>query len=83
MPAEVPFPDPLGVLEAEARAAGAPVVPADPLLLACRRWLGRFVEQRERAIQNYAAALQAQPLDPEARFRAIENYARSLMRFGR
>jgi hypothetical protein len=50
MPAEVPFPDPLGVLEAEVRAAGATEVPADPLLLACRRWLGHFVEQRERAI---------------------------------
>jgi len=82
MPVEVPFPDPLGVLEAEARAAGAQVVPADPLLLACRRWLGRFVEQRERAIQNYSAALQSRPLDPETRLRAIENYARSLMRFG-
>ena len=82
MPTEIPFPDPLGILESEARAGGASVVPTDPLVLACRRWLGRFFEQRERAIQNYAAALQAQPLDPEVRLRAIENYARSLMRFG-
>jgi uncharacterized protein YciW len=44
--------------------------------------MARSLEQRERAIQNYAAALQSQPLDPEVRLRAIENYARSLMRFG-
>lgn len=82
MPTEVPFPDPLGLLEGEAKLSGAPVVPKDPLVLACRRWLGRFIEERERAIQNYAAALEAQPLDPGARVQAVENYARSLMRFG-
>ena len=54
------------------------VVPADPLLLACRRWLGRFVEQRERAIQNYASALQARPLNSQTKLRAIESYARTL-----
>lgn len=75
---EVPFPDPLGILQAEAEAIGAPVVPVDPLAALCRRWLGGMLAARERAIQNYAAALQGQPLSPEARLRAITNYEQAI-----
>ncbi len=71
---EVPFPDPLGVLQGEAEAWGAPVVPVDPLVGLCRRWLGGIFEARDRAVQNYARALEGQPLSPEAGVRAVANY---------
>lgn len=78
-PLRVPLPDLLGLLEAEATALGSPVVPVDPLSALCKRWLGRFFESREKAIQNYAQALQGQPLSPEARERAIRNYQMALL----
>ena len=82
-PLEVPFPDPLGLLQGEAEAVGAPVVPVDPLVGLCRRWLGGIFEARERAVQNYARALEGQPLSLEARARAITNYDTALRtRFG-
>ena len=81
---EVPFPDPLGLLQAEAMALKAPVVPVDPLAQLCSRWLGGMFQAREKAVQNYAKALEGQPLSPEARFRAITNYDQALRgRFGR
>ncbi|MBI2856218.1 MAG: hypothetical protein HYX93_05160 [Chloroflexi bacterium] len=80
---EVPFPDPLGFLQGEAEALRAPVVPVDPLVGLCRRWLGGIFEAREKAVQNYAKALEGQPLSPEARARAITNYDMALRtRFG-
>jgi hypothetical protein len=77
---EVPFPDPLGLLQGEAEAVGSPVVPVDPLAGLCKRWLGGIFEAREKAVQNYARALENQPLSPEARVRAITNYDMALRR---
>jgi hypothetical protein len=80
---EIPFPDPLGFLQGEAEAVGSPVVPVDLLVGLCRRWLGGIFEARERAVQNYAKALEGQPLSPDARARAITNYDVALReRFG-
>jgi hypothetical protein len=75
---EVPFPDPQGLLQGEAEALGSPVVPVDPLAGLCKRWLGGIFEARERAVQNYARALEEQPLSPEVRARAIVNYDMAL-----
>jgi hypothetical protein len=75
---DIPFPDPLGLLQGEAEALRAPVVPVDPLAGLCRRWLGGMFEAREKAVQNYARSLQDRPLDPEARVRAITNYDKAL-----
>ena len=75
---EIPFPDPLGLLQGEAEALRAPVVPVDPLAGLCRRWLGGIFEAREKAVENYARALEQHPLSPEARARAITNYDMAL-----
>ncbi len=75
---EVPFPDPLGLLQAEAEALKARVVPVDPLAGLCKRWLGGIFEARERAVRNYALALGSQPLSPASRARAIANYDKAL-----
>ncbi|MBI2919160.1 MAG: hypothetical protein HYY01_14390 [Chloroflexi bacterium] len=75
---EVPFPHPAGLLQGEAEAMGSPVVPVDPLAALCKRWLGGIFEARERAIRNYAQALEGQPLSPDARARAIANYEPAL-----
>lgn len=71
---ELPLPDPLGLLQAEATAVNAPVIPVDPLVYIARKWLGRMMEAREKAVFNYAEALKLQPLSPGARMRAIRNY---------
>ena len=83
MAIELPFPDPLGLLEAETRATGAPVVFRDPLFEAFLRQRTHWMDARHQAIQSYAEALLRQPLDPRARMKAIDNYARSLMRLDR
>ena len=75
---EVPFPDPLGLLQVEAETLKARVVPVDPFAGLCKRWLGGIVEARERAVLNYALALESQPLSLESRARAIANYDKAL-----
>lgn len=45
-PIEIPLPDPLGLLEAEARATGAPVIPIDPLAALGKRPIASLVKSQ-------------------------------------
>lgn len=83
-PIELPLPDPLGLLEAEARATGAPIVPIDPLAALGKRWMEKWLvgvrATREKAIFNYAESLKESPLDPFIRMKALANYQKALER---
>lgn len=85
-PIEIPLPDPLGLLEGEARAVGAPVIPIDPLATMGKRWVEKWLigmrASREKAVFEYARSLQESqwPHDPGTRMRAIDNYRKALER---